>query len=128
MDNFEVGLGRHYLIELYECHSGNLNDPTLIEEVLLEACKMSGATIINSTFHQFAPQGVSGVIVIAESHFSIHTWPEKNYAALDFFTCSPNMNVEKAINYIEEKLQSDHSEIKEVIRGEAIESFAEVVE
>lgn len=120
MENFETGLGRHYLIEFYDCAPEQLNDLKLIENALLEACKKAHATIINSTFHQFAPQGVSGVVVIAESHFSIHTWPENNYAALDFFTCSPSISIDEALNYLEEKLVCNYSETKEVIRGEGV--------
>lgn len=120
MEKFESGLGRHYLIEFYDCNSAKLDDRKLIEKALLEACKLSKATIINSTFHQFAPQGVSGVVVIAESHFSIHTWPENKYAALDFFTCSPSIEIEAALNHLEEQLECEYSHTKDIIRGEEI--------
>ena len=118
MESFEQGLGKHYLIELYSCKAGLLDDALLVEESLLKACELSGATIINSLFHQFAPQGVSGVVVIAESHFSIHTWPENGYAALDLFTCSPKLQVDLAIEMVEEAFECQKSEVKVVVRGE----------
>jgi len=66
-------LGDHLLIELYDCDTNLINDVIKIEELMLEAVKISGATTLNSTFHKFSPHGVSGVVVISESHFSIHT-------------------------------------------------------
>ena len=120
MENFENGVGRHFLIELYDCETSKLDDEKFVENTLLKACEMSKATIINSIFHKFSPQGVSGVVVIAESHFSIHTWPENSYAALDFFTCSAQLDVKNAIEYVEEVFGSEYAEVKEVVRGEAV--------
>ena len=80
-------LGKHILAEYYGCDASILNNLGLLEQSMLKAVMKSGATIIDSTFHQFSPQGVSGVIVIAESHMAMHTWPEYCYAAIDFFTC-----------------------------------------
>ncbi len=85
-------LGTHLLLELYDCNIAALNQADEIEEKLVAAAKQAGATVVTSTFHQFSPQGVSGVVVIAESHITIHTWPELGYAALDVFTCgSPSL-------------------------------------
>lgn len=80
-------LGRQILVELYDCNRDVLNDETKIRKVMMEGTRRSGATIITDTFHIFSPHGVSGVIVIAESHVAIHTWPEYGYAAVDIFTC-----------------------------------------
>lgn len=80
-------LSHHFLLELYKLDFSLLNDVKTIESLLLNSIEGSGATYVNHFFHQFSPQGVSGVIVIAESHLSIHTWPEQGYAALDVFTC-----------------------------------------
>jgi S-adenosylmethionine decarboxylase len=77
----------HYLLEFYGVSAKDLDDIALIESRMIQAVKESGASYLNHYFHKFAPQGVSGVIVIAESHISIHTWPEVGYAALDVFTC-----------------------------------------
>lgn len=87
--------GTHLLIDLWG--ATNLNSPQQIEEVLKECAIVCGATILHSHMHHFAPQGVSGVIVLAESHISIHTWPERQYASLDIFmcgTCNPYQSIE----------------------------------
>ena len=110
-------LGNHLLVELYECDSLKLNDQNLLEKILREAVHISGATALKSSFHQFAPQGVSGVIVIAESHFTIHTWPEYGYAALDIFTCGYSINNQKALDYIEKELGVKTLSVTEIKRG-----------
>ncbi len=79
--------GRHLLVEYYDCNPEVLNDLQAIEASLIAAAKAANATIVQSIFHRFSPQGVSGVVVIEESHLSIHTWPEAGYAAVDFYTC-----------------------------------------
>ena len=79
-------LGRHILAEFYECDTDILNDAQRIENYMKRAALECGATIVSSTFQTFNPHGVSGVIVIAESHLAIHTWPEYGYAAVDVFT------------------------------------------
>ena len=76
-------LGRHLLLELYNCDTSLLNDTKRIEAALVEAARLVGATIIDTSFHHFSPYGVSGVVIIAESHITVHTWPEYNYAAVD---------------------------------------------
>lgn len=91
-------LGRQLTIEYYECDSHILLDKNRLEKAMLKAAGESGATIISSSFHAFAPQGVSGVVVIAESHFTVHAWPEHDYAAVDIFTCGDNIDLEVAIN------------------------------
>ena len=80
-------LGRHILVEFIGCNSEILNDVSIIEKSMVDAAQDAGATVINSTFHHFSPFGVSGVVVIQESHLAIHTWPEYQYAAVDLFTC-----------------------------------------
>ncbi len=80
-------LGRHLIVEYADCNCELLNDIDFLEEQMNESVRVAGATIVSSKFHRYNPQGVSGVIVIAESHLSIHTWPEYGYAAVDFFTC-----------------------------------------
>lgn len=85
-------LGRQILVEFYDCDEEKINDVEFIESVLLQATKESKATIISHNFHKFSPHGISGVVVIAESHVSIHTWPEYNYAAVDVFTCGETID------------------------------------
>ncbi len=99
-------LGRQLTIEYYECASNVLLDKTLVEKVLLQAARNSGATIISSSFHGFKPQGVSGVVVIAESHFTVHAWPEHDYAAVDIFTCGDSIDLEVAINSMRDSFES----------------------
>lgn len=79
--------GRHLLVEYHECDKAVLNDVRAIERLMREAATAACCREVASVFHEFTPQGVSGVVVIEESHLSIHTWPEHGYAAVDFFTC-----------------------------------------
>jgi len=85
-------LGRHLMLELYDCPQSLLDNIPKIETVLLHVVRESGATLISKSFHHFSPYGVSGVVVIAESHLTIHSWPEHGYAALDVFTCDPRID------------------------------------
>lgn len=101
-------LGRQLTIEYYNCGAKALLDEALVEKAVLNAAKESGATIINSTFHKFEPQGISGVVVIAESHFTVHAWPEHDYAAVDIFTCADNIDLETAVNSMKESFQSEN--------------------
>ena len=110
-------LGNHLLVELYECNSSKLNDQDQLERVLEDAVRISGATPLKSSFHKFAPQGVSGFIIIAESHFSIHTWPEFGYAALDIFTCGDSIDNQKALDHIENELDVKTVTVTEIKRG-----------
>lgn len=105
-DNNFFALGRQVTIEYYECGATAFLDADRVENALLKAAKDSNATIISSSFHQFKPQGVSGVVVIAESHFTIHAWPEHDYAAVDIFTCGDNINLEAAITSMTESFES----------------------
>ncbi len=85
-------LGRQILVEFYECDESSINDVMYVEQALIQATKDSNATIISHNFHKFSPYGVSGVVVIAESHVAIHTWPEYRYAAVDIFTCGDTID------------------------------------
>ena len=95
-----TALGRHMTVEFYECDSAVLADAGRLREIFLEAAKSSGATVIDSYFHEFKPQGVSGVVVISESHFAVHAWPEHDYAAEDLFTCGDGVDFDVAIREI----------------------------
>ena len=97
-------LGTHILAEFTECDCGILDNTELIKKYLTEAARISGATIVQSVFHRYNPHGVSGVIVIAESHISIHTWPEYGYAAVDFFTCGDTVDPRKACEHLQASL------------------------
>ncbi len=108
--------GRHLLLEYYDCDKSILNNLEAIEALFIAAARAADATIVQSTFHRFAPQGVSGVVVIEESHLSIHTWPEHGYAAVDFYTCGAS-EPDKAHPVLLEGLGSKRYEMLVVNRG-----------
>lgn len=110
-------LGRHVLAEIYDCNPEFLNDRTMVEKIMVTAALEAGAEVREVVFHKFSPQGVSGVVVISESHLAIHTWPELGYAAVDVFTCGDRVNPWDAANYIAEKFQAKHVDAYEVKRG-----------
>jgi S-adenosylmethionine decarboxylase len=111
-------LGRHLLVEFYNCDKEVLDDVAAIEDHMRTAARKANSTIVNSTFHRFSPYGVSGVVVIAESHLSIHTWPEYGYAAVDLFTCGESVDPWKAFEYLKEVLKSERESTMELKRGE----------
>lgn len=100
----EQALGRHLIVEVWDADPRLLDDVTTLEQILLQAAHAAKATVIQSVFHHFSPYGVSGVVVIAESHLTIHTWPEYGYAAIDIFTCGPKMDLDAAVEVIRERL------------------------
>jgi S-adenosylmethionine decarboxylase proenzyme len=110
-------LGRHLLVELYECDKEVLDDLGFLREAMLSAAIECGAVVLGDSFHHFSPQGVSGVVVIAESHLSIHTWPEYGYAAVDIFTCGTTVDPQKAARALTEKLGSRNPSLTEIKRG-----------
>lgn len=101
-------LGKHWLLDFYECDWNILNSVERIEEIMNEAVRLSGTTCLSSNFHSFEPQGVSGVIIISESHFTIHTWPEHRYAAIDAFVCG-DYEIDKSFDYLKIALNSSES-------------------
>ena len=110
-------LGTHVLLELKNCQPETLNDLPFLRTALLEAAERVGATVIDHTFHQFSPHGVTGVIAIAESHLCIHTWPEYGYAAVDIFTCGESFNPRVAAEHLIGRLSAGDSSMVEVKRG-----------
>ena len=101
-----LALGRHLTIEYYDCNAHTLADVEGMEKIFVEAAEISGATVLESSFHAFHPQGVSGIVVICESHFAVHAWPEHDYAAVDIFTCGDQIDFELAAATLREKLSS----------------------
>ena len=110
-------LGIHLIVELKECDSDLLNNLAYVRNSMLEAAEGVGATVIDQTFHQFAPLGVTGVVAIAESHLTIHTWPEYGYAAVDIFTCGDSIAPREAARFLIKKLNAQDSSITELQRG-----------
>ena len=111
-------LGRHLLVEYHGCDPKIINDLEGLRELMLEAANRSGATVLGDSFHYFSPQGVSGVVVIAESHMSVHTWPEHGYAAVDIFTCGTTVDPWIAFRHLEQNLDSTECSVREIKRGE----------
>ena len=110
-------LGLHVLLELRNCNTELLDQLEFVRETLLRAANETGATVIDHIFHQFSPQGVTGVVAIAESHLCIHTWPEHGYAAADIFTCGDGFSQKQAAQIIIEAFQCAEPEITEITRG-----------
>jgi len=113
-----ASLGRHIIVEYYDCTPEILNDVVKIEKSMEAAAEEAGATIINSTFHHFSPYGVSGVVVIQESHLAIHTWPEFGYASVDLFTCGDTVNPWVSYQMLKEAFNAGHGSAVELSRGE----------
>ena len=110
-------LGRQILVEFYDCDEAIFADEAAIRRHVIDAVAASGATIVTDTFHHFSPFGVSGVVVIAESHVAIHTWPEYRYAAVDIFTCGETINPWIIQDLLAKRLRSANTSSMELKRG-----------
>ena len=110
-------LGKHILVELYECDRDILNDHGVIKDLMIKAAEAAKATVVTADFHMFNPFGVSGAVIIAESHLTIHTWPEHGYAAVDVFTCGDEVETEAAVEYLTKGLKAKKAESKTHLRG-----------
>ena len=120
-------LGRHLLMELEDCNEKILNDLETLKATMLTAANEAGATVMGESFHRFNPHGISGVVIIAESHLFIHTWPEYGYAAADIFTCGTSVQPEKAAKLLIEKLGAKKYSIQEILRGTMVPEHARLV-
>lgn len=118
MNNKPNFLGRHILAEFYECNPNILNNVEIIEQLMEKAAIACGASVVQKCFHVFNPYGVSGVIVIAESHLAIHTWPELGYAAVDIFTCGDTVDPKIAYECLKFDFSAQNSNYTELKRGE----------
>lgn len=112
-------LGRHILLELSQCNPGVLSSLSKVKEYMVEAARQANAQVRRIAFHKFSPQGISGVVVIAESHLSIHTWPEFGYAAIDIYTCGDATNPENACLYL--ALVFEAKQVKQTVVRRGIE-------
>lgn len=109
-----MNLAKHIILNLYDCDFDLINSVEFVESVLTKAVKISECKILNKYFHKFSPQGVTGVICVCESHFSIHTWPEHGYCAIDIFCCK--RGVGKAVDFLKESFNSGRSQVSEINR------------
>jgi len=110
-------LGIHLLIEFWSCNRQKLDNLDYLEKTMSQAAEVAGATVLKTAFQDFNPQGVSGVVVIAESHLTIHTWPEHGYAAVDIFTCGSTVDPWKAARFLKKELEATDMDVKDVPRG-----------
>lgn len=110
-------LGRHLLAEFTGCDPERLADLEHIQASMLAAAEASGATVVGHNFHPFSPWGVSGVVIISESHLAIHTWPEHSYAAVDLFTCGGDVDPWLAYEVLREALGAEHGSAVALERG-----------
>ncbi len=110
-------LGRQLILDLFECDPEALKDLEAVESALVEAARRAQATVVETTFHEFNPFGISGVVVISESHFSIHTWPEYRYAAVDIFSCGNDLKPDRAVGYLVQRFASERVSVVELQRG-----------
>lgn len=118
-EELQVGsyLGRHVLAEFFDCDPNILNNVELVEKFMTEAAVECGATVVEKCFHMFNPHGVSGVVIISESHLAIHTWPELGYAAVDLFTCGESCDPKVAYEFLKNLFCSGNSNFTELKRG-----------
>jgi S-adenosylmethionine decarboxylase len=108
--------GRHYIIDLFD--AAHLTDIDLMEKALVDAANVAGATLLHIHLHKFTQAGgITGVALLAESHISVHTWPERNYAAFDVFMCG-SAKPEKAVALLKQVFLPTRVEIKEILRGQ----------
>ena len=114
-NNFDFK-GKHLLLELYECNNQKLNDELFLRYLINNSAKLAKAKVLNLISNKFEPYGVTAIALLAESHLSIHTWPESNYAAVDIFTCGENMNPELASQYLIEHLEASKHLLKIINR------------
>ena len=110
-------LGRHLMIELRDCNRELLDDLDYIKDAMTRAAEEVGAHIVGESFHRFHPQGVTGILAIAESHICIHTWPEHGYAAADIFTCGTSFEPRKAAQVLIDRVESKEPSVTELERG-----------
>lgn len=124
----QIHLGQHVLAEFFECDPNILNNVNMIEKLMVEAALECGATIVQKCFHMFNPYGVSGVVIIAESHLAIHTWPELGYAAVDLFTCGDKCDPKVSYEYLRKMFHSKNASYTELKRGIVDEKTLKVAE
>lgn len=112
-----AALGQHTLYDFHGCAAESLRDTETLRAAMLVGIRAAGGTIVNETFHTFSPHGVSGVVVIAESHVTIHTWPEYSYAAVDVFSCGMKLQHTVIRDAIQKALGAARVEQQALQRG-----------
>lgn len=110
-------LGKHLILEFYKCDPNVLNNEEKLSSEMKKITKDAGGHVLKVSFHKFKPHGVSGVIIISESHLSIHTWPEYKFAAIDVFTCSGDMKTDLIVKKLKNLLKTDEVIAVQLDRG-----------
>ena len=114
---------KHYLLELYKCDYEKLNDESFLRCTVNKAAKLANAKVLNLVSNKFEPQGVTAIALLAESHLSIHTWPEENYSAVDIFTCGQNMRPEISCQFLIQALVAEQHLLRVINRNPPLKSF-----
>lgn len=117
-------LGTHVLLDLEGCDRARIDDVSWVREAMVNAARLAGATVVTEVFHRFSPQGVSGVVVITESHLAVHTWPEFGAVAVDLFTCGGTIRAELAADSLARAFGASHSQVRTVDRSESPRAVA----
>jgi len=110
--------GSQVVLDLYDCETDRLDDLAWVKATLINAAREAGATIVETVFHKFSPWGISGVVVIAESHLAIHIWPENRYAAIDVFTCGQNVRMDVASAFLKREFRAGRAVQRRFARGD----------
>ena len=114
---------KHFLLELYRCDYEKLNDESFLRCTLNNAAKLANATVLNLISNKFEPQGITAIALLAESHISIHTWPEAQYSAVDIFTCGQNMKPDKSCKYLMQALMAEEHFLRVINRDPPLKVF-----
>ena len=118
--------GKHLLLELYRCNYEKLNDESFLRCTLNNAAKLANSTVLNLISNKFEPQGVTAIALLAESHLSIHTWPESQYSAVDIFTCGQNMKPNIACKYLIESLMAEEHLLRVINRNPPLSAHNQI--
>lgn len=114
----ESSLGKHIIAEFYNCCEDSIDDVDFVGSVMRRSAEIAGATIVAEKFHKFYPVGVSGVVIISESHLSVHAWKEFKYCAVDIFVCDSTLKLEDALRYLKEQFKAEKVEYYTIARGD----------
>ena len=114
----ENSLGKHMIAEFYNCCEDSIDNIEYVRDAMMESARVAGATIVAEKFHKFYPVGVSGVVIISESHLSVHAWQEFKYCAVDIFVCDSTLKLEDALRHLKEKFKAEKVEYYTISRGE----------
>ena len=121
-----VNKSKHFLLELYRCDYEKLNDESFLRCTLNNAAKLANATVLNLISNKFEPQGVTAIALLAESHLSIHSWPEAHYSAVDIFTCGQNMKPDLACQFLIEALMAEEHFLRVISRNPPLKSHNQI--